>query len=118
LQLSTTVRQGYISERLEVPPGRFTTPANSREGAINTKQSEDYDNFYLEIPHVVDVDPLTELSTEVEDLSTPPVYDSRRGLSQEQVTQIARDALQDARREQEEGADEPTLFGDDSPASE
>ena len=62
----------------------------------------------------MDVDPLSELSTEIEDLSVAPDYESKQGLSQEQVTQIARDALQDARRQEEAEANEPTLFTDDS----
>jgi hypothetical protein len=89
-----------------------------REGAIKTKQSDEYDDFYVEIPHFTDVDPLTELSTELEDLSVAPDYNSRQGLSHEQVTEIARDALQDARKREEEEASEPNLFNGDPATAE
>jgi hypothetical protein len=70
----------------------------------------DYDEFYVRIPYQLDTDPLSELSTELEDLSVAPDYDQSQGLSHEQVSQIARDALHDAQEREQALPSEANLF--------
>lgn len=77
---------------------------------ISNAHDKNYNVFYLEIPQPFQVDPLSELSTELEDMSIAPDYSQRQGLSHEQVSQIARDALQDAREAQPHVSEEPDLF--------
>ena len=61
--------------------------------------SEDFENFYLELP-------LTEY---LRDIEIQDEYDSghdeKRGLSEQQVSQIARDSLEACRPEQAPGKD-------------
>jgi hypothetical protein len=77
-----------------------------------------YDVFYAEIPQALEIDPLSELSTELEDMSVAPTSDPTQGLSHEQVSQIARDSLGDAQAQEEAATDDHNLFSADSSSSD
>jgi hypothetical protein len=78
-----------------------------------TNHINNYDDFYVEIPQALDIDPLSGLSTELEDLSTVPISDPTQGLSHEQVSQIAQDALEDAQALEAPEPVEDNLFSAD-----
>lgn len=57
------------------------------------KNPEEPDNFYLELS-LSETDPFNDLTTDIQDDHESSDYDQIRGLSDEQVSQIARDALE------------------------
>ena len=65
--------------------------------------SDSYELFYMEIPQT-ETDPLNDISTDIQDEHETPDYDQIQGLSNEQVSEIARDSLHES---PEPAADEP-----------
>ena len=61
---------------------------------------EDYQLFYTEIPRRTEVDPLNDISTDILDEHETIDYNEFQGLSDEQVSEIARDSLRDTRVQQ------------------
>lgn len=57
------------------------------------RRPEEPDNFYLELS-LSEADPFNDLTTDIQDDHENSDYDQIRGLSDEQVSQIARDALE------------------------
>lgn len=56
---------------------------------------ERYQLFYLEVPHRLDTDPLNDISTDILDEHEVVDYNEFQGLSDAQVSEIARDSLRD-----------------------
>lgn len=73
------------------------------------------DAFYLSLPST-EADPFSEISSEIEDLHEATNYDDFCGLSDEQVSRIARDSLEQAHPAPKD-SDDPshTLFTPDEP---
>lgn len=62
------------------------------------KHINEPEGFYAELLHT-ETDPFSDLSIEIEDDHENADYDQIQGLSDEQVSQIALDALEQARDE-------------------
>ncbi len=61
----------------------------------NESNLEDYEIFYMEIPRRTETDPLNDISTDILDEHETIDYNEFQGLSDEQVSEIARDSLGD-----------------------
>jgi hypothetical protein len=73
---------------------------------MNNENLEDYELFYMEIPQT---DYLKDI--EIQDDYEQPDYDAIQGLSDEQVSEIARDSL-DSPKLDTEAVDDTNLFSD------
>jgi hypothetical protein len=70
---------------------------------------DDYELFYMELPQA---DYLKDI--EIQDEYDDASYDEIQGLSDEQVSEIARDSLDAAKQQRQSADDTDTFFSDES----